>query len=45
MESFTANMNEEVLALNLDLINEHRGQANVRNEAYKQHVLGTMTQG
>ncbi|KAI5344299.1 hypothetical protein L3X38_012176 [Prunus dulcis] len=38
MESFAANMNEEVLALNLDLIDEHRAQTNIRNEAYKQRV-------
>ncbi|CAL9020937.1 unnamed protein product [Prunus brigantina] len=37
-ESFSPKANEEALALNLDLIEERRAQANIRNEAYKQRV-------
>ncbi|CAL9010606.1 unnamed protein product [Prunus brigantina] len=37
-ETFTPRANEEALALSLDLIEEHRAQANLRNEAYKQRV-------
>ncbi|CAL9019523.1 unnamed protein product [Prunus brigantina] len=37
-ETFTPKENEEALALSLDLIEEHRAQANLRNEAYKQRV-------
>ncbi|CAL8112841.1 unnamed protein product [Prunus armeniaca] len=35
MESFEPKANEEALALNLDLIEERRAQANIRNKAYK----------
>ncbi|CAL2265888.1 unnamed protein product [Prunus armeniaca] len=37
-ETFAPKANEEALALSLDLIKEHRAQANLRNEAYKQRV-------
>ncbi|CAL8084647.1 unnamed protein product [Prunus armeniaca] len=37
-EIFEPKVNEEALALNLDLIEERRVQANLRNEAYKQRV-------
>ncbi|CAL9024922.1 unnamed protein product [Prunus brigantina] len=37
-ETFAPKANEEVLALSLDLIEERRAQANLRNEAYKQRV-------
>ncbi|CAL2239335.1 unnamed protein product [Prunus armeniaca] len=38
MESFVPKANETALALNLDLIEERRAQANLRNEAYKQRI-------
>ncbi|CAL9028106.1 unnamed protein product [Prunus brigantina] len=37
-KTFAPRANEEALALSLDLIEEHRAQANLRNEAYKQRV-------
>ncbi|XP_008245090.1 PREDICTED: uncharacterized protein LOC103343199 [Prunus mume] len=37
-ETFAPKENEEALALSLDLIQERRAQANLRNEAYKQRV-------
>ncbi|CAL8990397.1 unnamed protein product [Prunus brigantina] len=37
-ETFTPKANKEALSLSLDLIEEHRAQANLRNEAYKQRV-------
>ncbi|CAL9011262.1 unnamed protein product [Prunus brigantina] len=37
-ETFTPKGNEEALALSLDLIEERRAQASLRNEAYKQRV-------
>ncbi|CAL9026182.1 unnamed protein product [Prunus brigantina] len=37
-ETFAPKANEEALALSLDLIEERRAQANLRNEAYKQRV-------
>ncbi|CAL9021231.1 unnamed protein product, partial [Prunus brigantina] len=37
-KTFAPRVNEEALALSLDLIEEHRAQANLRNEAYKQRV-------
>ncbi|CAL9031318.1 unnamed protein product, partial [Prunus brigantina] len=37
-ESFTPKANGEALALSLDLIEERRAQASLRNEAYKQRV-------
>ncbi|CAL2277639.1 unnamed protein product [Prunus armeniaca] len=38
METFAPKANEEALTLSLDLIEECRAQANLRNEAYKQRV-------
>ncbi|CAL2239171.1 unnamed protein product [Prunus armeniaca] len=37
-ETFAPKANEEALALSLDLLEERRAQANLRNEAYKQRV-------
>ncbi|CAL9019406.1 unnamed protein product, partial [Prunus brigantina] len=37
-ETFTPEANEEALSLSLDLIEEHRAQANLQNEGYKQRV-------
>ncbi|KAI5343733.1 hypothetical protein L3X38_011609 [Prunus dulcis] len=37
-ETFAPKQNEEALSLSLDLLEEHRAQANLRNEAYKQRV-------
>ncbi|XP_034213039.1 uncharacterized protein LOC117625615 [Prunus dulcis] len=37
-ETFTPKQNEEAMSLSLDLLEEHRAQANLRNEAYKQRV-------
>ncbi|CAL9016412.1 unnamed protein product, partial [Prunus brigantina] len=37
-ETFTPDANKEALSLSLDLIEEHRAQANLRNEAYNQRV-------
>ncbi|XP_034201917.1 uncharacterized protein LOC117616643 [Prunus dulcis] len=37
-ESFAPKENEEAMSLSLDLLEEHRAQANLRNEAYKQRV-------
>ncbi|CAL2252900.1 unnamed protein product [Prunus armeniaca] len=37
-ETFVPKANEEALALSLDLLEERRTQANLRNEAYKQRV-------
>ncbi|XP_034202328.1 uncharacterized protein LOC117617156 [Prunus dulcis] len=37
-EAFAPKQNEEAMSLNLDLLEEHRAQANLRNEAYKQRV-------
>ncbi|CAL8083393.1 unnamed protein product [Prunus armeniaca] len=37
-EAFKPKANEEALALSLDLLEERRAQANLRNEAYKQRV-------
>ncbi|CAL8994500.1 unnamed protein product [Prunus brigantina] len=37
-ETFAPRANEEALALSLDLIEERRAQANLRNEAYKQRI-------
>ncbi|CAL8089462.1 unnamed protein product [Prunus armeniaca] len=37
-KTFAPKANEEAFALSLDLIEERRAQANLRNEAYKQHV-------
>ncbi|CAL8169586.1 unnamed protein product [Prunus armeniaca] len=36
--NFRPKANEEALALSLDLVEERRAQANLRNEAYKQRV-------
>ncbi|XP_034203566.1 uncharacterized protein LOC117618046 [Prunus dulcis] len=37
-EAFAPKQNEEAMSLSLDLLEEHRAQANLRNEAYKQRV-------
>ncbi|XP_034219089.1 uncharacterized protein LOC117630490 [Prunus dulcis] len=37
-EAFAPKENEEAMSLSLDLLEEHRAQANLRNEAYKQRV-------
>ncbi|CAL8163012.1 unnamed protein product [Prunus armeniaca] len=37
-EAFEQKSNEETLALSLNLLEERRAQANLRNEAYKQRV-------
>ncbi|XP_034213001.1 uncharacterized protein LOC117625570 [Prunus dulcis] len=37
-ETFAPKQNEEAMSLSLDLLEEHRAQANLRNEAYKQRV-------
>ncbi|XP_034199529.1 uncharacterized protein LOC117614741 [Prunus dulcis] len=37
-ESFAPKENEEAMSLSLDLLEENRAQANLRNEAYKQRV-------
>ncbi|XP_020417963.1 uncharacterized protein LOC109948679 [Prunus persica] len=37
-ETFTPKSNKEALSLSLDLLEEHRAHANLRNEAYKQRV-------
>ncbi|CAL8992882.1 unnamed protein product, partial [Prunus brigantina] len=37
-ETLAPRANEEAHALSLDLIEEHLAQANLRNEAYKQHI-------
>ncbi|XP_020409530.1 uncharacterized protein LOC109946397 [Prunus persica] len=37
-ETFALKPNEEALSLSLDLLEEHRAHANLRNEAYKQRV-------
>ncbi|XP_034198943.1 uncharacterized protein LOC117614289 [Prunus dulcis] len=37
-ENFAPKPNEEAISLSLDLLEEHRAHANLRNEAYKQRV-------
>ncbi|CAL8162857.1 unnamed protein product [Prunus armeniaca] len=42
--SYNPNQNQDQLVLNLDLIEEHRSQAQLQNAAYKQQPLDIMTQ-